>query len=337
MPRRMLAYGDPEGYGPLREAIAGHVAASRGVECEPEQVVVTSGSQHGLDLAARILLDPDDLAWIEDPSDTAARAALLGAGARLVPVPVDGEGLDVRAGREARPRARLAYVTPSDQYPLGVTMSLRRRLELLEWASEVGAWIVEDDYGSEHRYGGKPLAALQGLDPAGCVVYLGSFSKSLFPALRLGYLVAPPDLVGAIAEARAAVDYHSSLLEQVVLAEFIAEGHLAGHLRRMRLVYAERQRTLVRAAQRELRGLLEVKPDDSGLHLVGWLPEDVSGEASSLSAKISGVVTLPVSAYAVRPLERDGLILGYAALPEPEIEEGVARLGAALRTSVRSS
>jgi GntR family transcriptional regulator/MocR family aminotransferase len=330
MPSRLLAYGEPAGYRPLREAIAGHAAATRAVECTAEEVIVTSGSQQAVDLAVRVLSDPDDRAWIEDPSDTGPRAALLGSGARLVPVPVDSEGLNVRAGREARPHARLAYVTPSDQYPLGVTMSLGRRLELLEWASEVGAWILEDDYGGEHRYSGRPLAALRGLDSAGRVVHVGSFSKSLFPALRLGYLIAPPDLADAFTRVRPATDYHSSLLEQVVLAEFIAEGHLARHLRRMRLLYAERQRALLRAAREQLGGLLELRRRDSGLHLVGWLPEGVSGAAASGIALEHGVDALPVSAYAQRSLERDGLILGYAALDERRIREGVGRLSKAL-------
>jgi len=332
----MLAYGDPAGFGPLREAIAGHAAASRAISCAAEQVVVTSGSQHALDLAARLLLDPDDRAWIEDPADTGARTALLGAGARLVPVPVDGEGLDVGAGRARAQHARLAYVTPSHQYPLGVTMSLGRRLELLEWAEEVGAWILEDDYGSEHRYGGSPLAALQGLDPAGRVVYLGSFSKSLFPALRLGYLIAPPDLVGAFARARLSIDYHSPLLEQVVLAEFIAEGHLARHLRRMRSLYAARQAALVRAIRGEIGGLLEVRPSDSGMHLVGWLPEGVSGAVAAEAAHEHDVDTLPVSAYSQGSMQRDGLILGYAALGEAEVADGVTRLGGALQAVVRA-
>ncbi|MGH3145626.1 MAG: PLP-dependent aminotransferase family protein, partial [Rubrobacter sp.] len=204
----LLGYGDPAGYWPLREAISGHLRTARGVRCLPEQVIVVSGSQQALDLAARVLLDPGDAVWVEDPGYTGARGALSGAGARLVPVPVDGEGLEVEKGIEREPDARLACVTPSHQYPLGVTMNLGRRLVLLGWAGSSGAWVVEDDYDSEYRYTGRPLEALQGLDTGERVLYVGTFSKVLFPALRLGYLVVPPDLIEAFTSARELTDRH---------------------------------------------------------------------------------------------------------------------------------
>ena len=223
---------------PLREAIATYLREARAVRCEAGQVMVVSGSQHGLDLATRLLLDPGDRVWLEDPGYLGARGALMAAGARLVPVPVDGDGLDVARGLRAAPDARLAYVTPSHQYPLGVTMSLARRLALLEWAHARRAWIVEDDYDSEYRYTGRPLASLQGLDRHGRVIYVGTFSKVLFPALRLGYVVVPPALVDAFAAARGLVDRHPPSVTQAVLAEFIAEGSFARHVRRMRMRYA---------------------------------------------------------------------------------------------------
>jgi GntR family transcriptional regulator/MocR family aminotransferase len=333
--RRMLAelcdYGAPAGYRPLREAIAGYLQAARGVCCDADQVIVVNGAQHALDLAARVLLDPGEAAWVEDPGYIGARGALLGAGVRVVPVAVDSEGLDV-SGAERRDRgARLCYVTPSHQYPLGVTMSLPRRLALLDWASRTGAWIVEDDYDSEFRYAGRPLAALQGLDRDQRVLYVGTFSKVLFPALRLGYLVAPPDLVDAFVAARALADHHSPTLSQAVLAEFIADGHLARHIRRMRKLYAERQVALLQAVHRALDGCVSVAAAEAGLHLVGWLADGMDDREASRRAASHGVEAPPLSAYGVERGARGGLLLGYAATAPRHIREGVHRLAAALR------
>jgi GntR family transcriptional regulator/MocR family aminotransferase len=330
-PRELLGYGDPTGYAPLREALAAYLQASRAVRCTPEQVLIVSGSQQALDLAARVLLDPGDAAWIEDPGYVGARGALLSAGARVVPVPVDGDGLDVAAGIARCPGARLAYVSPSHQYPLGATLSLSRRLALLEWAARAGAWILEDDYDSEFRYAGRPLASLQGLDGEARVIYIGTFSKVLFPALRLGYVVAPPDLVDALAAARALADRHAPTLDQAVLADFIAEGHFARHIRRMRGLYAERQAALV-AAARALDGLLEVRPAEAGMHLMGWLPPGVDDDTAARAAAEHGVDALALSAHALERPARGGLLLGYAAFDAPALRAGVRRLGAALRT-----
>lgn len=330
-PRELLAYGDPRGYRPLREAIAEHLGASRAVRCSPDQVVVVSGSQQGLDLAARVLLDPGDAVWVEDPGYDRARAALLGAGARVVPVPVDEEGLKVAAGEARAPDARLACVTPSHQYPSGVTMSLGRRMELLRWAQRSGAWIFEDDYDSEYRYSGRPLEALQGLDGAGRVVYVGTFSKVLLPSLRLGYLVVPPGVAGAFAGARELADRHSPSIEQAVLADFIAEGYFARHLRRMRTLYAKRQAVLVEAAEKELAGLLDVRPAEAGMHLVGWLAEGADDRKASLRASTQGVEAPSLSVHRIEASPSPGLVLGYAAVGEIEILRGVRRLAAALR------
>ncbi len=281
VPRQLLDYGDPAGYAPLRDAIAAYLREARAVRCEAGQVIVVTGAQQAVDLAARVLLDPGDTAWVEDPGYPGARGALVAAGIRLAPVPVDGEGLDVGRGARQAPHARLVYVTPSHQYPLGVTMSLHRRLALLEWASRSGAWILEDDYDSEYRYGGRPLAALQGLDTAGRVIYVGTFSKVLFPSLRLGYLVVPPELVDAFVAARALADRHSPSVTQAALADFIDGGHFARHVRRTRALYAERQAALVRAVRRALRGLLDVTPAEAGMHLLGWLPAGVDDRAAA--------------------------------------------------------
>lgn len=329
-PQDLLGYGNPAGYRPLREAIAGHLRATRAVRCSWEQVIVVSGSQQALDLSARLLLDPGDAAWMENPGYPGARAALTGAEARIVSVPVDEHGLDVSAGEEACPDARLAYVTPSHQYPLGATMSLPRRLKLLDWAKRSDAWVVEDDYDSEFRYSGRPFEALQGLDAEGRVVYVGTFSKTLFPALRVGYLVVPDDLVDAFAAVRELSDLHSPSIEQSVLATFIEEGHFARHVRRMRTLYVARQGALVEAVSRELSGAMEVHPAQSGLHLVGWLHENDDRTVSRAAADL-GIETIPLSWYAEGDPRHNGLMLGYAAVRETDIGKAVRSLAAAVR------
>jgi GntR family transcriptional regulator/MocR family aminotransferase len=331
-PRDLLGYDHPAGYAPLRRAIAAHLGPARAVHCDPEQVLVLTGSHQGLDLIARLLLDPGDRAWMEDPGYSSARAALQGAEVLPVPVPVDGDGLDVAAGNTRCPDARLVYVTPSHQYPLGVTMSLSRRLALLDWAGRANAWVVEDDYDSEFRYAGRPLAALSGLDREGRVFYLGTFSKSLFPALRLGYLVVPPDMVDAFVAARAVIDRQTATLPQAVVADFINEGHFVRHIRRMRTLYSERQETLLRAAGRELGGLLEVCPCETGLHLVGWLADGRKDRQASQAAERVGGEVPPLSSYCVQRRGREGLLLGYAGSDARQIRDAVRRLGSALRS-----
>ncbi len=328
----LLGYAEPAGYQPLREAIAGYLWALRGVRCEAAQVIIVAGSQQALDLAARVLLDSGDTACIEDPGYLGARNALQSAGAHLWPVSVDNDGLDVASLNDVPPNTRLVYVSPSHQYPLGVTMSLARRLALLEWANQQGAWILEDDYDSEYRYSSRPLAALQGLDGEGRVIYIGTFSKVLFPALRLGYMVVPADLAPVFVAARAVTDRHSPTLEQAIVSDFIAEGHFARHIRKMRMLYAERQAVLVAAAQSELTGLLEVKPAQAGMHIVGWLPPHITDTAASQRAAALGVEVPALSAYALKPYPRGGLLLGYAGYNQAQIVAGISQLKAALQT-----
>jgi GntR family transcriptional regulator / MocR family aminotransferase len=326
----LMDYQPAAGYAPLREAIAAHVISARGVRCDAGQVIVTTGSQQALALAAQVLLDPGDAALIEDPGYMGARAALLAAGAHLIATPIDPEGLDLAAGLARCANPRLAYITPSHQFPLGVTMSLARRLALLEWAATAGAWLLEDDYDSEFHYTGRPLAALQGLDRAGCVIYIGTFSKVLFPALRLGYLIVPPALADAFVHARAGADTHAPALEQAVLAEFMREGHFARHIRRMRALYAERQAILIDAAARDLAGLLDIQPDATGMHLLGWLPAGIDDQAVAARAGARGVHVLPLSWLRIETAERGALLLGYAAANEGEIRAGVKQLARAL-------
>lgn len=326
----LYAYQDSAGYRPLREAIANHVTVARGVRCTPDQVIVLTGSQGGLDLAARMLIDPGDSVWIEDPGYLGARGALVGAGANIVPVPVDNEGLDVAVGIVRCPDARLAYVTPSHQFPLAVTMSLSRRLALLDWAKKSNSWILEDDYNSEFRYSGRPLAALQGLDTANRVIYIGTFSKILFPALRLGYLIVPEMLVDAFRAARRFIDVHPSMLEQTALADFMDEGHLTRHIRRMRSLYAERREVLVTLAKRDLP--LDIYAPEAGMHLVGWLPDGVDDKTASARAEAQGIFAPSVSMFSINRPQRGGLLLGYVSITEPEICEGVARLSTVLHS-----
>jgi GntR family transcriptional regulator/MocR family aminotransferase len=332
-----LGYGQASGYQPLREAIAAYLGAARGVRCEAGQVIVVAGAQQGIDLAARLLLDRDDPAWIEEPGYQGARGALLAAGAQLYPVPVDGEGLVVETGINQCPEARLVYITPSHQYPVGVTMSLARRLALLKWASARRAWILEDDYDSEYRYAGRPLAALQGLDQAGCVIYVGTFSKVLFPGLRLGYLVAPQNLVDAFTAVAAVESRCPSFLDQAVLTDFINDGHLARHIRRMRTLYAERQSILIEAAQERLAGLLDIKPTETGLHVMGWLGPGLKADLVYQQLLRQQVETPPLSAYSINPPQREGLVLGYAAVSRGDIRAGVRQMENVLTTMARNS
>jgi GntR family transcriptional regulator/MocR family aminotransferase len=330
----LLNYADATGYLPLREAIAEHVATVRAARCTADQVIITSGTQQAAYVAAHALLDAGDPVWVEEPGYSGVRLTLLAAGARLTLVPVDDEGLDVAAATAECPDARLAYVTPSRQFPLGSVMSLQRRRALLEWARRSGAWVLEDDYDSEFRYASRPLASLQGLDTSGCVVYLGTLSKVLFPALRLGYLIAPPALVEPLARARAVIDRHGPTIEQAVLADFIAEGHLARHVRRMRGLYFERQAVLVRLLNQRLADVLDVRPAEAGMHVVAFLPDSANDVALSQRLLDAGVVANPLSSRYLGGQRRRGLLLGFSAWPEAQQADAVQRLATVLKETM---
>ena len=320
---------DPMGYGPLRDAVANYLGTSRGVKCSREQIAIVSGVQEALDLAGRLLLNPGDRVCMEDPGFIGARLAFEAFGAKVSAVALDDEGIKLR-GQNLN-GARLLYVTPGHQFPLGITMSLPRRLELLEWARKSGALIFEDDYDSEFRYSGPPVPALQGFDRHGSVIFAGSFSKVLFPSLRLGYLVIPANLVSLFASMISLTTRHAPLPEQTVLCDFIAEGHFGRHLRRMREVYAERLSVLLVEAKDKLAGLLEISEIEAGLQTVGWLREGVNDESAMKAAAAHGVEVFPLSWYARGKVAREGLQLGFAAVDTREIRRGVQDLATALR------
>jgi len=327
-PPHDLGYGDPAGYRPLREALAGYLRAARGVQCGADQIIITSGSQQAVYLIATMLLAPGDHAWVEEPGYRGINASLHAAEARVCPVAVDGEGMMVSHGMQAYPDARLAYVTPTHQLPLGMTMSLPRRLELLAWASACKAWVIEDDYDSEYRYTGPPLASLQSLDKSGCVIYVGTLSKVLFPGLRLGYIVAPPALADAFAQAKAIIDRHAPLVPQAVLADFILEGHFSRHIKRTREVYAERRSALLQAIGAQLSDTLDVGTTDTGLHLPVMFRRHCDDEAVARKASERGLEIRALSHF-YNAQETDipqpracGMLLGFAAITPEEIRRG---------------
>jgi GntR family transcriptional regulator/MocR family aminotransferase len=325
-----MSYSDPMGWKEFREVIAAYLRTARAVHCDASQIMVVNGSQHALDLSARVLLDPDSPVWIEEPGYEFLRHALTLSGCRLVPVPVDGEGLDVAAGVKLCPDARVAYVTPSHQYPLGATMSAARRLQLLEWARSSNAWIVEDDYDSEYRYESVPVASMQGLDSGSRVIYIGTFSKTLFPALRLGYMVIPSALVERFQAVRQANDLCPSHLYQAALADFISAGHFTRHVRKTRLLYAERRNALTQALRSEFGDATEILGTEAGMHLVVTLPPGMSDKKISAGAASEGLWLWPLSAAYAGTNARQGFILGFGGTKVDEMPHQVRRLAKAI-------
>jgi GntR family transcriptional regulator/MocR family aminotransferase len=317
----------------LQRAIAEYLSASRGVKCRSEQIVIVSDVQEALDLAARLFVDRGDRVCMEGPGYIGASQVFQAVGAKLIHVSLDDEGM--KLSTKSMREARLVYVTPGHQFPLGTTMTLARRLQLLDWADSSGAIIFEDDYDGEFRYSGRPIPALQGLDRSGCVLYAGSFSKVLFPSLRLAYLVVPTDLMDRFAAAKSLTTRHAAVLDQAVLCEFIEAGHFGRHIRRMREIYASRLSALLESARQELSGLLEVSPIEAGLETVGWLQNGIQEKPAAQAAKSRNVDVVPLGAYSNRPLSRQGLQLGFAGVDAREIRRGVHDLGQALELLVR--
>ena len=326
MDAKAFHYGELMGSKALRETVATYLRTARSVHCEAGQVMIVSGSQQALEISARVLLDPGSRVWVEEPGYPLGRSVFVLAGCRLVPVPVDGDGLDVSAGIQRSPRARAALVTPSHQFPLGVTMSASRRLQLLEWAQNSGAWIIEDDYDSEYRYGSMPIASLQGLDVSARVIYVGTFSKVLFPSLRLGYLVVPPDLVERFLAVRRVMDLCPPTFYQEVLADFISEGHFARHIRRMRVLYGQRRRALVESIGEQFGPIVEVLGDEAGVHLAVALKSGGSDLEIAERAARRNLSIWPLSPSYTEARARQGFILGFGSVGTEEIPGAVHRL-----------
>jgi GntR family transcriptional regulator/MocR family aminotransferase len=292
--------------------------------------MIVSGVQQGLDLVARLLIKRGESVWIEDPGYFGAIAAFRQAGARIIPVPVDEGGLSVLQGETLCKSAKVAYVTPAHQFPLGMAMPVERRIALLKWAREMGAFLVEDDYDSEYRFDGQPMPALQGLDNAGSVIFLGSFNKVLFPSLRLGYLVSPPALLDPLLALRLGVDLHPPSFDQAILCDFMTEGHLGRHIRRMRDMYADRLGTLQHEARRHLSGLLDVSPIQAGLNTPGFLGNGILSRQAEAVAANHGIEAPGLDRFTLRRRHVEGLLLGFAAFDERQIRRGIITLAGAL-------
>ncbi len=321
-----MAYGDAAGHAPLRRAVADYLRTSRAVHCDAGEVLIVSGSQMALQICARALLGRGGTVCIEEPGYPGAREALSGTGARIVPIPVDDEGIIVdQIGR----KVRAVYVTPSHQYPLGMSMSASRRLALLEWARRSGAWIIEDDYDSEYRYASRPLGALQGMDTASRVIYIGTFSRVLFPALRLGYVVVPRDLMDSFVRHRESIDLFSPLLEQLVVTEFLTEGHFGRHVRRMRALYEKRRDALVRGLREHAGGLVPHNID-AGLHIAAFLPEGMDDRMVVKEAAQRGIDAIALSSCYAGSRTKSGLVLGFGGTSERRIAVACRTLGEVL-------
>ena len=331
--KELMAYGDPMGRLACREAIAEYLIAVRGVRCDPSQIMIVTGAQQALDIAARVLLDPGDPVWIEEPAYPGAIRAFVGAGAYLVPVRVDENGLDVKQGIKRSPRARAAFITPSHQFPLGVTMSAARRVLLLDWARRNGSWIIEDDYDNEYRFAIPPIASLQDLDKDDRVIYAGTFSKILFPSLRIGYLIIPTDLIPAFTRVRELSDIFPSPLHQGVLADFIREGHLERHIRRMRTLYMERHDIMATEIGKQLGSTFNILTANAGIHLVMLFPEGLQDTVVAEKAVQTGVSSMPLSICYQDEPDRQGLVLGYGGVDRKQIQEGVKRLAGAIQAA----
>ena len=319
----VMGYGDPSGLPALRKSIALHLRANRGIECDEAQLFIVGGAQHAFQLIGAMLLDPGDKVWFENPGAIGARNSLVAAGAELVPVPLDEEGLRVDIGMQLAPQFRLAFVTPSHQQPLGMVMSLARRRALMQAAESADAWIIEDDYDGEFSFGGPPLPTLKSADSAGRVIHVGTFSKSLFPSLRLGYVVAPPALVEPLNTIMGRLVHGVPTHTQAVVADFIDEGHFAAHLRRMRVMYAERHGALGDAARAKLAGALEIVPSASGLHTIGRLARGFDERAIVVAAAQRNVTVSAIERFSIAPIDLRGLVLGFGGVTPVEIALGV--------------
>ena len=331
----LLTYAPGGGLASLRHALADYLRTSRSVRCTPEQIIITTGIHQSIDLAVRLLSDPGDVIWTEDPCYWGVRSVLHVSGLQSRPIAVDEDGINPSADDLAQP-PQLMLVTPSHQYPLGMVMSLARRRMLLEYARQNQCWIIEDDYDSEFRYGSRPLSSLQGLDTSEQVIYASSFGKTLFPGLRIGYLVVPEALAESFATASAELYREGQLLQQAVLAEFINDGHFTSHIRKMRTLYGQRRQTLLEAVTQRYREALPAVGGDAGLHMVIQLPEGSDDRLVAAAALERNIVVRPLSGYYARPaLAPSGLLLGYACVPDEQIAPAFSELAEAIDMTLR--
>lgn len=327
-----LNYTDESfGYQPLRNAIANYLNRARAVRCTPDQILITNGSQQALSLITQLLVNPDDSVAIEEPGYRGARHIFRASGANLLPIRLDRDGLMVEALIDHGEIPRLVYVTPSHQFPTGALLSLPRRLALLQWAQKTGALIVEDDYDSEYRYGGRPIPSLQGLDSYASVLYVGTFSKVMFPSIRLGYLVLPESLVAVFGKAKWLADRQPPTLSQYALAEFIAAGHLERHIRKMRLCYEQRRNVLVNALYEHFGQAVEIFGDSAGLHIMAKLPLGMSDEDAIAKAARVGVEICSAQVQYETPRNTGEFVLGYTAINEDQIKAGIHRIAKAFQ------
>jgi GntR family transcriptional regulator/MocR family aminotransferase len=320
----------------LREALAAYLGQTRAVRCHPDQVIILSGSQQAIHLVVRAFAEPGEAVWMEEPGYPGIRDAILSAGATPISVPVDEEGFDLNRAREIAPAARLACISPSHQYPLGQTMSLARRLDLLKWAKEEGRFILEDDYDSEYRYAGRPLSSLQGLDDDNRVLYVGTMSKVMFSGLRVGYMVVPEDLVDVFLALRQNIDSHSPSIPEAALADFINEGYLAAHVRRTRLLYEARQNCLLSLLLDKLGDIIMVAPQESGMHLIAYLPPGIKDKEIEQEASRAGMLVRALSGFYNLPTNQTGLLLGFAGTPEKDMPQLVDKLAEIIRSKANA-
>ena len=324
LPYLHFGYKDSTGFKPLKIAIANYLQNYRAVNCTPEQIVIINGSQQGLDLISRVLLKENDNVLLEDPGYFGTRASVQSAKVNIFPTPVDNDGIIIDYAIKNYPKADFIFTTPSHQFPLGSTMSISRRLKLLEYANKNKIWIIEDDYDSEFRYNGSPLPSLQGMDKYNRVIYIGTFSKVLFPGLRLGYLVLPTEeMIEPFAIAKSIADRQSPIFDQIVLTKFIEEGYFTKHIRKMRMLYKERQNFLIDEIKNEIGDLLVVNPSNAGMHIVGWLPEKINDKKISIQAKENDLVVYPISEYKLKFKIKPGLVMGYTGFDKSKLKDGV--------------
>ena len=322
---------DVAGYFPLRVEIADYLGRSRAVRCIPEQIIIINGSQQALDLIARIVIDPEDWVAMEEPGYLGARHCFLGQFANIQPIAVNSRGLDVQALSDYQQKFKLVYVTPSHQFPTGVTMSLSQRIALLQWAAKTGTLIIEDDYDSEYRYESQPIPALQGMDRANLVIYIGTFSKIIFPSLRIGYLVVPLDWIPIISKAKWLCDRFCPILEQYVLADWIKLGHFERHIRRMRQLYNLRRQALITAFDKYFGERVTILGANAGIHVMVKIDTDLSDELVIEKAAAAGIGLISARGYYLQPQHQGEFIFGYAQLEETQIEKGIRKLARILK------